>query len=31
VADTLDDVAIRNSPRLPTVSEARAILEAVTG
>jgi alcohol dehydrogenase len=31
VADTLDDAAIRNSPRLPTASEARAILEAVTG
>ena len=29
--DTIDDAAIRNSPRLPTASEARAILEAVTG
>jgi len=29
--DTLDDAAIRNSPRLPTAPEARAILEAVTG
>jgi alcohol dehydrogenase len=27
--DTLDDAAIRNSPRLPTAIEARAILEAV--
>ena len=27
VTDTLDDAAIRNSPRLPTASEARAILE----
>jgi alcohol dehydrogenase len=31
VTDTLDDAAIRNSPRLPTTLEARAILEAVTG
>jgi len=31
VTDTLDDAAIRNSPRLPTTREARAILEAVTG
>jgi len=31
VSDTLDDAAIRNSPRLPTTLEARAILEAVTG
>jgi alcohol dehydrogenase len=30
-ADTMDDAAIRNSPRLPTPLEARAILEAVTG
>jgi alcohol dehydrogenase len=29
VTDTLDDPAIRNSPRLPTAPEARAILEAV--
>ena len=29
VTDTLDDAAIRNSPRLPTAVEARAILEAV--
>ena len=29
--DTIDDAAIRNSPRLPTAAEARAILEAVTG
>jgi len=29
--DTIVDAAIRNSPRLPTASEARAILEAVTG
>ena len=28
-ADTIDDAAIRNSPRLPTVAEARAILESV--
>ena len=31
VADTLDDAAIRNSPRLPTASETRAILESVAG
>ena len=31
VADTLDDAAIRNSPRLPTAPEARSILEAVAG
>ena len=31
VSDTLDDAAIRNSPRLPTAPETRAILEAVTG
>ena len=31
VVDTLDDAAIRNSPRLPTAPEARAILEAVAG
>jgi alcohol dehydrogenase class IV len=31
VTDTLDDAAIRNSPRLPTAPEARAILEAVAG
>jgi alcohol dehydrogenase len=31
VTDTLDDAAIRNSPRLPTAIEARAILEAVAG
>jgi alcohol dehydrogenase len=30
-SDTIDDAAIRNSPRLPTAPEARAILEAVTG
>ena len=30
-ADTLDDAAIRNSPRIPTALEARAILEAVAG
>jgi alcohol dehydrogenase len=29
--DTLDDAAIRNSPRLPTAAEARSILEAVSG
>jgi class 3 adenylate cyclase len=29
VTDTLDDPAIRNSPRLPTAPEARALLEAV--
>jgi len=29
--DTIDDAAIRNSPRLPTAPEARAILEAVSG
>jgi alcohol dehydrogenase len=27
--DAIDDAAIRNSPRLPTVGEARAILESV--
>jgi alcohol dehydrogenase len=31
VSDTLDDVAIRNSPRLPTATEARAILQGVAG
>ncbi len=31
VTDTLDDAAIRNSPRLPTAAEARGILEAVAG
>ena len=31
VIDTLDDAAIRNSPRLPSAAEARAILEAVAG
>ena len=31
VTDTLDDAAIRNSPRLPSAIEARAILEAVAG
>ena len=31
VTDTLDDAAIRNSPRLPTAVEARAILESVAG
>ncbi|MEP6638802.1 MAG: iron-containing alcohol dehydrogenase [Chloroflexota bacterium] len=31
VTDTLDDAAIRNSPRLPTAVEAREILEAVAG
>ncbi len=29
--DTLDDAAIRNSPRLPTVAETRGILDAVAG
>jgi alcohol dehydrogenase class IV len=29
VRDSLDDAAIRNSPRLPTEAEARAILESV--
>ncbi len=27
--DTLDDAAIRNSPRLPTATEVKAILESV--
>ncbi len=31
VTDTLDDAAIRNSPRLPTATEATAILESVRG
>ena len=31
VADALDDAAIRNSPRLPTADEARAMLVAVRG
>lgn len=31
VIDTLDDAAIRNSPRLPTAAEAKAIIEAVAG
>jgi alcohol dehydrogenase class IV len=31
VRDALDDPAIRNSPRLPTVAEATAILEAMAG
>ena len=31
VTDTLDDAAIRNSPRLPTAAEARTILEMVAG
>ncbi len=31
VADSLEDAAIRNSPRLPTALEARAILDSVTG
>ena len=31
VTDTLDDAAIRNSPRLPTAVEARAILVSVAG
>src|SRR3954453_17470875 len=31
VTDTLDDAAIRNSPRLPTYAEARSILESVAG
>ena len=31
VTDTLDDAAIRNSPRLPTAAEARAILVSVAG
>lgn len=30
-ADALDDAAIRNSPRLPTFDEARAILASVVG
>jgi alcohol dehydrogenase class IV len=29
--DTIDDAAIRNSPRLPTAVEARTILESVAG
>jgi alcohol dehydrogenase len=29
--DAIDDAAINNSPRLPTVEEARAILESVLG
>lgn len=31
VSDTLDDAAIRNSPRLPTATEARDILISVQG
>ena len=31
VSDTLDDAAIRNSPRLPTAAEAREILVSVAG
>jgi alcohol dehydrogenase class IV len=31
VGDALDDAAIRNSPRLPTADEARAMLVAVRG
>jgi len=31
VGDALDDPAIRNSPRLPTVAEATALLEMVAG
>ena len=31
VTDTLDDAAIRNSPRLPTAAEAREILVSVAG
>jgi alcohol dehydrogenase class IV len=31
VTDTLDDAAIRNSPRLPTDADARSILESVAG
>jgi alcohol dehydrogenase len=31
VSDSLDDAAINNSPRLPTIAEATAILEAVSG
>jgi alcohol dehydrogenase len=31
VVDSLEDAAIRNSPRLPTALEARTILESVTG
>ncbi len=31
VADALDDAAIRNSPRVPTAGEARAILASVRG
>jgi alcohol dehydrogenase len=30
-SDTIDDAAIRNSPRLPTAAEAQTILEAVAG
>jgi len=30
-ADTLDDAAIRNSPRLPTAQEATSILKSVSG
>ena len=29
--DAIDDAAIANSPRLPTVAQARAILESVAG
>ena len=31
VGDALADAAIRNSPRLPTTAETRAILESVAG
>ena len=31
VTDTLDDAAIRNSPRLPTAAEARTLLESIAG
>jgi alcohol dehydrogenase len=31
VRDALDDAAIRNSPRLPTAEDARAILDSVAG
>jgi alcohol dehydrogenase len=31
VSDTLEDAAIRNSPRLPTAAEAREILVSVAG
>jgi alcohol dehydrogenase class IV len=31
VSDTIDDAAIRNSPRLPTPAETREILVSVSG